>query len=313
MDSFYVIANQLFQFAVMLVCGYWIASKHIITRDNLKVVSDIIIRLLLPFLIFSNAVEQTTRKILFDSVDMILLSVGIYVGLFTLQTLMAKAMGLKGGKGNIYKATTSCGNAGFLGIPLLVAAFPEHGGIYIALYSIIDQIVLWTVVIYLTTPVEQQAGFEIKRFVNPALSAIMLALVLIIAGISVPRPLESALLTVGRASTPMSLIYLGALLYYSDWKAVACSKELYVGIFVKMLFYPLAFFSVASLFFSDVPMVRAAAIISGLPSMSAIAMLAEANHNHGEYALGMVLLTTVASLFTLSFVSYVLFGGFGIF
>lgn len=313
MDSFYVIANQLFQFLVMMVCGYWAAHKHILTRENLPVLSDVIIKLLLPMLIFSNAVEQTTRQILFDCRDMLFLSLGIYIGLFILQVVVASALGLKGNKGNIYKASFICSNVGFMGIPLLVAAFPEYGGIYIALYSIIDQVVLWTGGVYLTTPAEKRTSFQFKRFFNPALCAILLAIVLILLGISVPGPLERSLLTVGRAATPMSLIYLGALLYYSNWQIVARTKELYLGILTKMLFFPLVFFYVAGLFCSDVSMVRAATIISALPSMSAIAMLAEANHNYGEYALGMVLLTTVASLVTLSFVSYLIFGGFGIF
>ena len=52
------------------------------------------------------------------------------------------------------------GNVGFLGIPLLSAAFPERGGLYIALFSIIDQLVLWTYGMYLTTPGEKRPPFR---------------------------------------------------------------------------------------------------------------------------------------------------------
>lgn len=307
MDSFYIISNQLFQFFVMMVCGYWAAHRGILTQSGLGMLSGVIIRLLLPVLIFANALDGTTRQILFDCYPMILLGAGIYAGLIGVHAVSSRALGLSGNKRRIYEATMSFGNVGFLGIPILSAAFPGYGGIYIALFTIVDQIVLWTYGLYLTTPKEQMTSFQIRKFFNPALGAIILALAMVMANIAVPAPLEHALLTVGRTATPMALIYLGALLHYSRWQVAAKSKELYIGIITKMVLFPVVFFEIIRLVCHDLAMVRAAALIAGLPTMAVIAMLAQSNENHGEYALGMVLLTTVASLLTLTGVSYVIF------
>lgn len=307
MELFYIISNQLFQFFVMMVCGYIGARRGIVSHAALDVLSKVIIGILLPILIFANAMNGTTRQILFDCYAMILLSAGIYGGLIVLQALTARVLGHKGNRSRIYQATMIYGNVGFLGIPLLSAAFPERGGLYIALFSIIDQLVLWTYGMYLTTPAEEKTAFSLKKFFNPALCAIVLAIALILAGIRLPNVLEASLLTVGRAATPLSLIYLGGLMYYADWSIGAKTKDLYVGIATKMLFFPLAFFLAARAFCSDLEMVQAATLIAALPTMAAIAMFAQSKRNHGDYALSMVLLTTVACLVTMTIVSYFIF------
>lgn len=56
-------------------------------------------------------------------------------------------------------------------------------------------------------------------------------------------------------------------------------------------------------------MVQAMTLVAGLPTMTAIAMFAQSKNNHGEYALSIVLLTTIASLFTMTIVSYIVFSG----
>ena len=187
------------------------------------------------------------------------------------------------------------------------AAFPERGGLYIALFSIIDQLVLWTYGMYLTTPGEKTTALSLKKFLNPALCAILLAIALILAGVGLPAVLETSLLTVGRAATPLSLLYLGGLIYYTDWSVGARTKDLYVGIATKMLLFPIAFFLIARSLCDELEMVQAATLIAALPTMAAVAMFAQSNRNHGDYALSMVLLTTVACLGTMTIVSYLMF------
>ncbi len=309
MNSFYIIANQLFQFFVMMFCGYMGARAGIIPKAFLGGLAKLIMGLLMPILIFANVLDGTTRQILLDCYPVLLLSLGIYIGLIITQAALAYIMGLKGSHSHVYQATMIFGNAGFIGIPLLSTAFPGQGGIYIALLSIVDQIALWTYGIYLTSPVKSDSSFHIKSFINPAVIAIALALGLLLLGVPVPGSLEHSLLTVGRAATPLALIYVGALLYYSHWNLAAKTKELYVGILSKMLIFPIVFFVIASRFCHDASMVQAMTLVAGLPTMTAIAMFAQSKNNHGEYALSIVLLTTIASLFTMTIVSYIVFSG----
>ena len=76
----------------------------------------------------------------------------------------------------------------------------------------------------------------------------------------------------------------GGLIYYTDWSVGAKTKDLYAGIATKMLLFPVAFFLVARSLCGDLEMVQAATLIAALPTMAAVAMFAQSNRNHGDYA-----------------------------
>lgn len=307
MNQFILVLNQLFQFCIMMIVGYIAAKTAVASKEFLDGLSKLIMRVLMPILIFANATNGTSRAQLLECYPIIFLSIGMYIGLIFLFSLVAKVAGLKGERNRVYRASMIFGNAGFIGIPILLALYPQKGGIYVTLMSIVDQTCLWTYGLQLTTPKSEKTEFRLKNFLNPALCAVGFALILLLLNIQVPLLLNAPLLTIGKASIPLSLIYLGGLLYYSDWKPVLKEKELYIGIFIKMLLFPIAYYFIASQLCHNPDMVRTMTIISSLPTMTTIAMFAQSKHNQGEYALGLVLVTTIACLATLSVLSYVIF------
>lgn len=307
MEQFFIILNQLVSFLIMMIIGFLAAKLAITNEVFLDTLSKLIMKIILPILIFTNAVNGTTRSDLFECYPIILLSIGMYVGLILVFLLFAKIIGVNEERNNIYVATMIFGNAGFIGIPLLMAIFPEKGVLYLVLMSIIDQIVLWTYGVYLTDKNKGKQKFTMKGFINPAVLAVVLSFIFILIGINIPDMILVPLQTVGKSATPLSLIYLGGLFYYCNWKTVLKEKELYGGIVAKMIIFPVAFYYIAMNFCSNADMVRAMAIISGLPTMTTIAMFAKSKDNHAEYAVGTVLVTTAVCLITLTVVSYIIF------
>lgn len=291
----------------MLLCGYLAARWHVVSKDFLDGLAKLIMRLLIPILIFANAMDQTSWQMMVQSSAVLGLTAALYVSLIVVMAIVAKGLRLRGDHSRIFQATTIFGNAGFIGIPLLMAAFPQRGAIFVTLMSMVDQCFLWTYGLYLTTPAAQKAAFSWRHFLNPALVGVALSVVCIAAGITVPVPLDTALLTIGRAATPLALMYLGGLLYFSHWGIAARQLELYVGMAVKLVAFPLAFWYVARQLCDDTQAVQAISLIAALPTMTVIAMFAESHHNEGDYTLGAVLLMTIVSLVTLTVVSFVMF------
>ncbi len=306
MAQFGIVLNQVILFLVLMIIGYIAVRLRIVGEDFLDSLSRLIMKILLPLLVFSNAVSGTSRQQLFDGYPILLLSLGFYISIIIVCFLLAKILRLKGEKNKVFRAALIFGNAGFIGIPLITSVFPENGAIYIALMTIIDQSFMWTYGLALTTPAKNGKKFSFKNFINPALCAVVLALILILAGIRLPKVLVDALSTMGKAATPLSLFYLGGLFFFCNWKTVLKCKELYIGIIVKMILFPLAYFFVASLLCSNKEMVQTLSLISALPTMTTIAMFTKSNRNEEDYAVGFVLITTAASLITLSIVSYLI-------
>ncbi len=307
MDSFLIISEQLISFFLMMLAGYLAARIGIVSKEVLDGLASLVVNLLLPVMIFANMMSGTSREQFVSDFPVFLLTLLMYLLLILVFALFARLMRLPKERGQIFQAVFICGNVGFIGTPLILRLSPEHGAVYLALMNVVDQAALWTYGLYLTTPTGGGRSFSVKNFVNPGLASILLAVLLIVLGIRLPDSIENGLLTLGNSATSVSLIYIGGLLYFSNWKGALRQKELYVGIMTKMLLLPVVYYALASLLVRNRDMVQVMSVVTGLPPATSIAMLAQAHHKEGEYALGMILVATVASLLTLSLTAFFIF------
>lgn len=287
--------------------------------------------------------DGTTRDQLLDNGGIMLASAVMYLLLIIVFRLVAWLARLDGSRAHLFQAAMVFGNAGFLGIPLVMALYPDHGAVYVALMSIVDQALMWTYGVWLCEPVGRRAeavpmeaasgvtgdaadgpcpnrrsakpGAAVRalamarRFVNPAFVSVLLSLAVILTGLPVPDRLLAPMHTVGSMATPMSMIYLGGLFAMTRWWGVLRRHELYLGIAVKMVVFPLTLYAMldalaaAAILPLTHDMVVAVTLIAGLPTMTAVAMFAGRRDNMPDYATGFVLVSTLCSLATLTFVS----------
>ena len=140
MGEFSVILQQLLSFLIMLVIGYAASRTSIMSRNFLDGLSGLILKVLLPVNIFANALNGTSRAELLSCWPILLLSAGMYAGLISVFAVVSRLIVSEREKRRIFQAAMVFGNAGFLGIPLLLALYPARGAIFIALMSIIDQL-----------------------------------------------------------------------------------------------------------------------------------------------------------------------------
>ena len=80
-----------------------------------------------------------------------------------------------------------------------------------------------------------------------------------------------------------------------------------MGIVMKMLLLPVVYYALASQLVQNRDMAQVMSVVTGLPPATSIAMFAQSHHKEGEYALGMILVATVASLLTLSLTAFFIF------
>lgn len=155
---------------------------------------------------------------------------------------------------------------------------------------------------------------QLRGLLSPGLVSVIVSLLVILIGIPIPEDINTPLHTVGSISTPLSLMYIGGLFALRDWKTTLKQPEVYVGIVVKMLIIPIVLFALLTfvppmlgLGAMNADMVHAVTVVCAMPTMAALVMFAERERNMPEYAVGLVLVTTAASLLTLTGVSYVVF------
>ena len=228
-----------------------------------------------------------------------------------------------------------------MGIPIVTSIFPERGMLYISVFTMIDQLMLWTVGVRLTSKTgntvkknfriqssggqpesdkkttvsgqsaanrtsDKHSSFDFRKLVNPVTAAIMLALIFILTGIHLPEILNTAFSKIGATATPLAMIYLGGVFACMDVKKYILKLDYYGIVAIKMLIFPVIFYIILGLLPISAEIRMTMTLTSAMPVMSSVVMMANAYGTDGDYAMGGILVTTVCSIVTLPLVYWIL-------
>lgn len=305
---FSIIAGQMGMLAVYVILGIIGVKSGVLNKDSLNHISRFIMKMGLPLMIFTSMPDGTAASDYIGALPVLGISACMYAAIYFMSSVTLKAFKVGGDRACVYKASALFGNVGFIGMPLILAACPGKGMIYMAVYTMLDQALLWTLGMYLTAPVEKRKAVGVKKAVrmmlNPAVIAIFLSLLFVLAGIKLPAILDTTLTKVGQTTTPLSMIYIGGLFCYFDIRQYLKKAELYFIVICKMLIIPVAIAAALALLKANAELTVTMALLSGLPTMTSVAMFANANGSDGDYATAAAFITTLASLVTLPAVGY---------
>ena len=341
MDTLNILITQLGMFVIYILAGILLIRTKVLNRENMEVVSRLVIKLALPVMIFTNTVNGVDKEMLFHSLSILGIAFFMYICLFGLSFLSGKLFHLQGDHQQLYSAMSAFGNIGFMGIPIVTSIFPERGMLYISVFTMIDQLMLWTVGVRLTSKagdrvekvseiqsscgqvkadrknvavgrsatdrtVDKRVSFDFKKLINPVTVAIVLSLIFILAGIQLPEILNTAFSKIGATATPLAMIYLGGVFACMDVRKYVCKLDYYGIVVIKMLIFPVIFYLIQGLLPISAEIRMTMTLTSAMPVMSSVVMMANAYGTDGDYAMGGILVTTVCSIVTLPLVYWIL-------
>lgn len=306
MNYFSIVLVQIIGFVIYILIGIAGVRMKVLTPRSLGVLSQFITKISLPLLLFTNTLNGATHQEFVDDLPVLAVTALLYFLLYPLSRLLARLFNLKGNENHVYSACSMFGNIGFMGIPIVAAVFPEQGMLYIALFTVVDQLLLWTVGVNLTAPTDKENAMSIAsrllKMVNPATIAVTLAVIGIFMDAHLPQSINIPLTKAGAVTTPLAMIYMGGLFCFIDLKKYIGKKEFYGTVLVKMCLFPIFFYELGTILGVMNDIVITLSLLSALPTMAAVVMLAQNQQSAGEYAAGMTLVTTICSIFTLPLV-----------
>lgn len=309
MGQFDIVLNQVIMFIIMLIVGFVAVKAGVINNDGLTVISKLVTKVTLPFLMFINAVNGATRETLISNLYIALLCLVIYIVLIFVGRLLPKMLRMKGERANIFSFFNTFGNVGYVGIPLVLAMFGGEGMLIISIFTVVDQTLYWTYGVSLTFPVREKTRLNLKslkNMLNPPFVSVILALICILLNVKLPSVVHQAFSTIANGGLALPFIFLGGMLAISDMKKFFGFHQIYVGIVVKMILFPIALFlALRALGFAE-GVIAPLTYIFALPGNAMSPMLARTNGSDEEFATAGVLITMLAGLLTLTFLSYMI-------
>ena len=191
-------------------------------------------------------------------------------------------------------------------VPIVTSIYPENGMLYICVFTIIDQLMLWTAGVRLTSGTDSQKNrFDFRKLINPVTVSIFLAVICVLTGIRLPEVLNNSLQKIGQTATPLAMIYLGGVFTCIDVLKNIRRLDYYGIVILKMLLFPLFFYVLLGYLPVSSEIRTTMALTSAMPVMSSVVMMANAYGSDGDYAMGGILVTTICSVFTLPFIYWI--------
>lgn len=209
---------------------------------------------------------------------------------------------------------TFLGNIVFLGFPLLDALYPGGEAIlYAALYQLVMNTVLWTYGINQLEPNKNKFSFHsLKKLLNPNTIALLIGLLLMIFKIKLPYVLNVSLGSLGKATLPLAMIYIGILLAKTNLKETIKKRDVLFLSLNKLILIPILLMALLKVIFLYTPFqlnsVAIAVLIleASMPCMTILVILAKRYGADDQKAMENFVVTTIFSVLSLPFIIFLL-------
>ncbi len=285
---------------VFAIPGFLMIKSRIIKDDAISAFAKLLLYVCQPCLLISSLTEvECTKKTALDLLTVfavILVSELIMTGLL----LLVFRRKQEEARFRIYTVASCMGNVGFMGVPVIKALLPgdpEAVAMTVAA-SLALNVYGWTIASAVISRDRKYISPK-KLLLNPATLAIAVAVPLFATNTPVPGGAGEMIALIGRFSTPLCMIVMGARLACARFKDVFLRVGNYLTVILKQAIYPLLVLLLIYFLPLDRSIKYAVYIIACCPVASMVLNFSELMEKGREEAAGVLLLGTALSCLTL--------------
>ncbi|HIU10524.1 MAG TPA: AEC family transporter [Candidatus Avidehalobacter gallistercoris] len=234
--SFLMIFQQMLMLLLMMLIGYIMEKKYLLGENSAAVMSKIVLNVTLP--------AQIITSFSIEGADISAAAVGKTLGFsalayafyFVVAWLMVRLLRAPKEQRGTYEYMVIFGNVGFMGFPLITTVFGADKLVYAVLFNIVFNLLVFSVGIQMIAG--GSGSFDWRRLINLPLGSSVLALLLFFAHIELPGFVNTALFTLGDATTPLAMLILGATIAAMPIRELFEERRVYLFVAVKLLAVP---------------------------------------------------------------------------
>lgn len=294
--------GSIFPIIVMIAIGYILRKRHWFHHTFSENVSKLITNVALPCSIFYSVLKYLDMNVLKElSNRLIFTFASVIIGYVTAYIVIKIFKIRRGRRGVFYNAVVNA-NTIFIGLPLNMALFGEQASKYYLMYYITNTISIWTLGYILlendsTEEKESKGGFNPKKLLSPPLIAFVAAFIVLVLGISVPKPLVETTKYLGNIVTPLALLYIGIVLADAGLHSINFDLDTILALLGRFVFSSIvmvALLKVAGQFMQlDSLEIKTFVIQSAAPVFAALPILTNQTEGDIEYATNVVTTSTI--------------------
>jgi predicted permease len=285
------------------------ALAHLFLHFEIRTLSRIVFYLFAPALVFDSLATSDVSGVEFGQIAAVVLL--LTLALWILGALAARLLHLQGPTQAAFLAAILLMNAGNYGLPVNLFAFGQEGLSRATLYFTVSALLSSSLGVYLSARGRVSTRESLRRVAGvPMVYTAGLGLVCNLGNLTVPEPLAKAVHVLGQASVPVMLAVLGAQLVQTFQKRqpVLHLRALGVVTVARLIVAPALAWVLAGLVGLGGLTRDVTVLESAMPTAVITTILATEFDSDPPFAALCALVTTLASLLTLTILLNLLIG-----
>lgn len=310
MDSALEILGITGPIYLAIALGYIATRRGLFNKADMPVFGKFTLNIALPALLFNALSQRSVGEILHLH----------YLAAYALGSLLVIGLGLWWARkvqghslsySSMMAMGMSCPNSGFVGYPIMQLTLGPVAGVALALNMIVENLLLIPLLLAVadSEKIDGESGQAAWRqallqalrglAMNPMIWGIALGFAYSLSGLHLPAPFSRTVNLFAAASGALSLFVIGGSLV--GLKAEGLQGPVSQIAFGKLVLHPLAMAAMLLWVFPITdPALRQAALLTGALPMLGVFTILSQRHGHGAISAAALLVSTVASFFTLS-------------
>ena len=294
-----VIIDSVVSLFIMILIGFYGSKRKIITSEINKGLTDILIKIALPFMILTSFIFTYDNNIKSNLIKTFYYSLIVYIIMTIVSYLLLWP--IKNDKKTILHFGNVFTNTGYVGFPILYSIYGAEGVIYGSIFNMFFVIFLWTygLALFKGNFNKTELKLEIKKvLLNPSIIAVFIGIMVMIFNIELPNALLSSMKSIGNITGPLSMIIIGAILSKVKLKDHLKDWTIHYGIAVNLIIIPAIIYLISPFLGESSKAINTVIVMTAMPASAMTSILAESFDKEKEYAAILVSITTLLSLIT---------------
>lgn len=314
--SITVVLQQMIMIFILIGIGIILFKKEMLSEATSKQISGIIVNVTNPALLVCSAFGDGPKMSLRELATVFAVFIIAYAILIAVSFLIPHILRVPDHHHYSYQMLTVFGNVGFIGIPLASAVLGAQSLIFVSIYNLIFNILIYTFGISLLqraaarqrrlTTESEKISSRWKKLINAGTISAAATIIFYLADFRVPVIVSSTLTYMGQSTTLLSMIVLGATVAQMALKDIFSHPKLYGFILLRQILVPIGCVLLFRPFISSTLVLNTLVLMLAVPAGNMPLMLSKQLHVEADTISQGIILTTLLSLITIPVVCVIL-------
>lgn len=293
--------GSIFSIGLMIILGYILAQKNWFNEDSSKLIAKLVTTISLPVMMIYSLMTTFDRDKLLNLrsglvIPFLSISICWVIGI-----MFSKLFHVSKERKGVFQSMFFISNTIFVGLPVNLALFGDESVPYVLLYYIANTTLFWTIgaqAISKDGNVTMDTNFAdtLKRIFSPPLVGFIVAVILILLNITLPKFIMDTCKYLGNLTTPLSMIFIGITIHSVKPDEIHLDKDMFGVLIGRFIISPLSVIILAH--FIKIPQLMRNVFVmqAAMPVMTQTAIISKAYGADHKFAAVLIAVTTALSL-----------------